>query len=48
MSGKGSRPRPIPNRDKFDEAWDNIFGSKSKTKKDSKASGLNKEKEKRT
>jgi hypothetical protein len=24
--GKGSKPRPIPNRAKFEENWDRIFG----------------------
>jgi hypothetical protein len=23
--GKGSKPRPIPNKEKFQENWDNIF-----------------------
>ncbi len=32
MSGKGSRPRPIPNQDKFENNWDKIFGSKNKDK----------------
>ncbi len=27
MSGKGSRPRPIPNQESF-ENWDAIFGKK--------------------
>ena len=26
MSGKGSEPRPIPDRKKFDSNWDKIFG----------------------
>ena len=26
MAGKGSRPRPIPNREKFESEWDRIFG----------------------
>jgi hypothetical protein len=25
---KGSAPRPIPDRQKFDENWDKIFGKK--------------------
>lgn len=45
MSGKGSRPRPIPNRDKFDQAWDNIF-NKNKPKETAKASGLKSQKDK--
>lgn len=28
--GKGSKPRPIPNRDKFEDNWDKIFGKKPK------------------
>ena len=27
--GKGSKPRPIKNREKFDDAWDKIFGKKN-------------------
>jgi hypothetical protein len=30
--GKGSSARPIPNRDKFSDNWDAIFGKKNKTK----------------
>jgi len=26
--GKGSKPRPIPNRVKFEENWDRIFARK--------------------
>jgi hypothetical protein len=26
--GKGSAPRPIPNRDQFRDNWDKIFGKK--------------------
>ena len=25
---KGSKPRPIPNRDDFERNWDTIFGKK--------------------
>lgn len=28
--GKGSAPRPIPDRKKFEENWDRIFGKKEK------------------
>lgn len=28
--GKGSAPRPIPDRKKFEENWDRIFGKKGK------------------
>lgn len=28
--GKGSKPRPIPNPDKFRDNWDQIFGKKPK------------------
>lgn len=27
---KGSKPRPIPDQEKFWENWDKIFGSKKK------------------
>jgi len=30
MSGKGSKPRPIPNPKKFRENWDKIFKPKKK------------------
>ena len=26
--GKGSTPRPIPNRKEYEENWDRIFGKK--------------------
>lgn len=29
---KGSKPRPIPNRKKFEENWDKIFGKKPEKK----------------
>ena len=28
--GKGSKPRPINDRKKFEENWDKIFGNKDK------------------
>lgn len=28
--GKGSYPRPIPNRKQFEENWDKIFGKKKR------------------
>lgn len=28
QNGKGSKPRPIPNRAKFESNWDLIFGKK--------------------
>jgi hypothetical protein len=31
--GKGSSARPIPNRDKFSDNWDAIFGNKTKEQK---------------
>lgn len=40
MSGKGSAPRPIPDRPKFESNWDKIFKGKDngkETKKPSKA-----------
>ena len=30
---KGSAPRPISDRKKFDENWDRIFGDKNKEEK---------------
>jgi hypothetical protein len=30
--GKGSAPRPIPNRDQYENNWDQIFGNKSKVR----------------
>ena len=33
MSGKGSRPRPIPNQTGFKDNWDKIFGNKEKETK---------------
>jgi len=45
MAGKGSRPRPIPDQDKFASSWDNIFGSKTKESKS--PSGSEKKKDKR-
>ena len=32
MSGKGSSPRPIPNRKTFEDNWDRIFGKKDGNK----------------
>ena len=32
--GKGSAPRPIPDRKRFEENWDKIFGKKEEKKKD--------------
>jgi hypothetical protein len=29
MSGKGSHPRPIPDRARYESEWDRIFGAKS-------------------
>jgi hypothetical protein len=31
--GKGSKPRPIPNRKQFEDNWEKIFGKKPKEKK---------------
>lgn len=33
MTGKGSRPRKIKDKKKFDANWDQIFGKKKKEKK---------------
>jgi hypothetical protein len=30
--GKGSSPRPIPNRKQFEDNWDKIFGKKETSK----------------
>ena len=30
--GKGSTPRPIPNRKQFEDNWDKIFGKKDENK----------------
>lgn len=32
MTGKGSRPRPIPNREKYEAEFDRIFGKRPKKK----------------
>jgi len=32
MTGKGSRPRPIPNRKKYEAEFDRIFGTRAKKK----------------
>jgi hypothetical protein len=32
MAGKGSRPRPIPNRKKYEAEFDRIFGKREKKK----------------
>lgn len=37
MSGKGSTPRPIPNRKQYEENWDKIFGKKNKDDKNEKS-----------
>ena len=29
MSGKGSKPRPINNREQYESNWDRIFGMKN-------------------
>lgn len=34
MSGKGDKPRPIPDRQRFEENWERIFGKKKPDKKD--------------
>jgi hypothetical protein len=33
MMSKGSKPRPIPDRKKFEENWDKIFNDKKKEEK---------------
>lgn len=37
--GKGSTPRPIENKKKFDENWDRIFKKKEKNEKSVPSSG---------
>ena len=32
--GKGSKPRPIENRKKFEDNWDRIFSKKKEEKKE--------------
>ena len=32
MSGKGSKPRPVTDRKKFEATWDKIFGVKKEQK----------------
>ena len=32
MNGKGSRPRPIPDRKKYEAEFDRIFGKREKKK----------------
>jgi len=32
MTGKGSRPRPIPDRKKYEAEFDRIFGKREKKK----------------
>lgn len=32
MSGKGSKPRPITDREKFEANWNKIFGVKKEQK----------------
>jgi len=36
--GKGSKPRPIPDRKKFEENWDTIFKPKPKKEEKSESS----------
>lgn len=39
--GKGDKPRPIPNRDKFEKNWDAIFKPKGKkTEEKSEPKGI--------
>lgn len=33
MSGKGSAPRPIPDRESYERNWDAIFGKKQERPK---------------
>lgn len=34
--GKGSKPRPVEDRKKFEDNWDRIFGKKKDDQKDEK------------
>lgn len=36
--GKGSAPRPIPNRKTFEDNWDRIFGKEKKDERGNKDS----------
>jgi len=37
--GKGSAPRPIPDRKEYEKNWDAIFGKKEKKPSDKKSAG---------
>lgn len=45
--GKGSAPRPIPNRKSFDENWERIFNSKPNAKQFGELNMGNRDKPKR-
>lgn len=34
--GKGSKPRPVKDQQKFEDNWEKIFGKKTKEKKETK------------
>lgn len=40
QGGKGSDPRPIADRKKFEENWERIFGKKEDKPKPEKTNGL--------
>jgi hypothetical protein len=42
MTGKGSTPRPIPDREKYESEFDRIFGKREK-KKETKEKSTSKE-----
>jgi len=39
MNGKGSKPRPINNREQFESNWDRIFGMKNNENAKCKSEG---------
>tara|TARA_B110000285_G_scaffold50294_2_gene57150 strand:- start:827 stop:988 length:162 start_codon:yes stop_codon:yes gene_type:complete len=40
MSGKGSRPRPMKEKEAYSKSWDAIFGKKDKPEEAVEPSGL--------
>lgn len=41
MSGKGDKPRPIPDRKQYEDNWDAIFGKKNQKHKQQDLTELN-------
>lgn len=44
--GKGSKPRPLPNKEQFDRNWDAIFKKKTKTEDSDKTDNAKSSKKK--